>query len=148
MNEEPAKPRHPRWRFDQWSARRKYNKYYKKYVYLWMPRADRLRVTGRKRTLVRPPERVAFGTSVRNTRIRFLLTQKQLGEKFGVNHRRINDVEVGKIAKSHKRPWLMEKLRIWVETNKPLSQRRRENSEFDPFADLEQLVKEKEQDNG
>jgi len=90
------------------------------------------------------PELGAFGEEIRHTRIRKLLTQPQLAEKFDTSIVAIAAIEHGRQRRSTKDPLLMEKLRIWVETNKG-SAFRADN----PFTDLDNLLKsQKDAQNG
>ena len=121
-----------------------YDKKLGRSVARFIPRAEYLPM-GRKR--VEPPrseELAAFGEAIRATRRKKFMSQTKLAEMFGTIQVRIGEIERGRIV-----PWrnsrkiLFEKLRIWVETNKSVLERQRE--EGSALNDLNRLIKEQKE---
>ena len=105
----------------------------------WVPRRDKLLAAGRERK--HPPknaEMADFGEDVKRARMRLLKTQTQFGEMFGISQDTVSKIESGRWEgkQTARIRMLHEKLRVWVETNKPLRERK-----DSPFDDIENLLK-------
>ena len=107
----------------------------------WRPRKEMLVNRAKDRTLSPlSPELEAFGNSIRRTRINKMMSQSQLAKQFGIGPDLMMRIEVGRVEKTPKHPLLLEKLRIWVETNKSLLERMQE--EGNALNDIQQLLRE------
>lgn len=109
----------------------------KKHVYQRKGRASQLSRLKQK-SLPISEEAGKFAFEVRRQRVRELKSRKQLAEALGLNYAWLQAVELGQVVRNFKNKVMMERLRLWVETNKPL----REREKFDNVDEMFREIKE------